>query len=73
MAVPENAQGAVRELHVPPSVIGEIAAKAEVMSLVLSHRMLRTLGREQSSERAIRKHYAGPLAFAEDSQCFPLP
>lgn len=72
-AVPEHASGAARELHMPPSVIGKIAAKAKVKSLVLSHRMLRTLGREDSSQRTIRKHYAGPLVFAEDSQCFPLP
>jgi ribonuclease BN (tRNA processing enzyme) len=56
----------------PPSVIGEIAAAAGVKRLVLSHRMNRTLGREADTERLIRARYQGPLAFAEDGQCFPL-
>ena len=72
-AIPEEARGAARNLHMPPSVIGRIAGEAGVKQLVLSHRMRRTLGREAESERYIRRHYAGPLAFAEDGQCFSLP
>jgi ribonuclease BN (tRNA processing enzyme) len=71
-AIPEGARGAARNLHMPPSVIGRIAGEAGVKQLVLSHRMRRTLGREAESERYIRRHYAGPLAFAEDGQCFSL-
>ncbi len=71
-AIPEGARGVARNLHMPPSVIGEIAAKARVKKLVLSHRMVRTLGREAESEREIRTHYKGPLEFAEDGQCFSL-
>ena len=56
----------------PPSVIGQIAAKARVKQLVLSHRMKRTLGQEPESTRYIRKHYTGPMVFADDGQCFPL-
>lgn len=69
-AVPEGARGVARNLHMPPSVIGAIAAKAEVGQLVLSHRMRRTLGREPASQRIIRAQYAGPLSFADDGQCF---
>jgi ribonuclease BN (tRNA processing enzyme) len=69
-AIPEGMQGVARNLHMPPSVIGEIAAVAKVKQLVLSHRMNRTIGQEMASERFIRKHYAGPLAFAEDGDCF---
>jgi len=69
-AVPQDAKGVERNLHMPPSVIGEIAAEAKVKQLVLSHRMKRTLGREAETKREIRKHYAGPLALAEDGQCF---
>jgi ribonuclease BN (tRNA processing enzyme) len=68
-AIPEGAGRVARNLHMPPSVIGEIAARARVGRLVLSHRMTRTLGREQASERQIRRHYHGKLAFAEDLQC----
>jgi ribonuclease BN (tRNA processing enzyme) len=44
-AVPEGATGVERNLHMPPSSIGAIAANAQVKQLVLSHRMLRTLGK----------------------------
>lgn len=72
-AIPQNEASVARNLHMPPSVIGEIAAQAKVRQLVLSHRMLRTLGREAESQREIRKRYQGPLAFAEDGQCYTLP
>ena len=72
-AVPEGATGVERSLHMPPSVIGQIAAQAHVRYLVLSHRMLRTLGKEAQTESEIRKSYPGPLHFANDLDCFPLP
>jgi ribonuclease BN (tRNA processing enzyme) len=72
-AVPEGATGVERNLHMPPSVIGQIAADAHVKRLVLSHRMLRTLGKEAQTQAEIRKRYAGPLEFANDLDCFDLP
>jgi len=69
-AIPEGAGGVARELHMPPSVIGRIAAEAGVRQLLLSHRMKRTLGHEAESTAQIRRHYAGPLAFAEDGRCY---
>lgn len=72
-AVPEGATGAARNLHMPPSVIGRIAATAKVKQLVLSHRMLRTLGREAETNAFIAQHYAGPVVFADDLDCFTLP
>jgi ribonuclease BN (tRNA processing enzyme) len=73
-AVPEGATGVERRLHMPPSVIGITAGNAHVRQLVLSHRMLRTLGKEKEDQtRAeIRRHYAGPIAFANDLACFPV-
>jgi len=71
-AVPEGATGVERRLHMPPSVIGQIAAEAHVKSLVLSHRMLRTLGKEEQTLAEIRKHYAGSVTFANDLDCFKL-
>jgi ribonuclease BN (tRNA processing enzyme) len=71
-AVPEGATGIERRLHMPPSVIGQIAADAHVKNLVLSHRMLRTLGKKAETEAEIRKRYSGPLTFANDLDCFPL-
>ena len=71
-AVPEGATGVERRLHMPPSVIGVIAANAHVKELVLSHRMLRTLGNEKETEAEIRRHYPGPIIFANDLDCFPV-
>ena len=71
-AVPEGATGVARNLHMPPSVIGRIAAGAKVKQLVLSHRMLRTLGREEETLRYIRKNFFGPVSFADDLDCYGL-
>jgi ribonuclease BN (tRNA processing enzyme) len=71
-AVPEGATVIERRLHMPPSVIGQISADAHVKHLVLSHRMLRTLGKEEQTKSEIRKRYSGPLDFANDLDCFPL-
>jgi ribonuclease BN (tRNA processing enzyme) len=71
-AVPEDAGGVERALHMPPSVIGGIAQAARVKSLVLSHRMLRTLGKEDETLTSIRKAYAGTVNFADDLACFHL-
>jgi ribonuclease BN (tRNA processing enzyme) len=69
-AIPEGAVGVARNLHMPPSVIGQIAGKARVKQLVLSHRMKRTFGKETQTTKLIREHYQGPMTFAEDLQCF---
>jgi ribonuclease BN (tRNA processing enzyme) len=71
-AVPEGAAGPERRLHMPPSVIGQIAEEAHVKNLVLSHRMLRTLGKEEQTQSEIKKRYPGPVEFANDLDCFPV-
>ena len=71
-AVPEGATGIERRLHMPPSVIGQIAGDAHVKNLVLSHHMLRTVGKECETEAQIRKRYSGPITFANDLDCFPV-
>jgi ribonuclease BN (tRNA processing enzyme) len=71
-AVPEGIRGVARNLHMPPSVIGQIAAKAQVKNLVISHRMNRTLGQEKVTSEKIRQQYKGPMEFADDLQCFKL-
>jgi ribonuclease BN (tRNA processing enzyme) len=71
-AVPEGASGVERRLHMPPSVIGQIAGDAHVKHLVLSHRMLRTLGKENQTQAEIKKRFSGPMEFANDLDCFPV-
>jgi ribonuclease BN (tRNA processing enzyme) len=65
-AVPEQATGVARNLHMPPSEIGIIAQKAAVKKLVISHRMNRTLGKEKETEHYIRNAYSGEVIFAND-------
>jgi len=72
LAIPEGVGGTARNLHMPPSVIGRIAERAGVGRLILSHRMRRTEGNEASSLEAIRRHYTGPVDFADDLDCYPL-
>lgn len=69
-AIPEGETDAARQLHMPPSVIGRIAKSAAVGRVVLSHRMLRTLGRESETRAVIARVYQGPVAFADDLDCF---
>ena len=69
-SIPEGETGAARQLHMPPSVIGRIAKVAGVRQVVLSHRMLRTLGRESETRSVIARVYPGPVTFAEDLDCF---
>jgi len=71
-AVLDGATGVERALHMPPSVIGRIAHDARVKKLILSHRMLRTLGHEGETETGIRNAFAGPVVFADDLDCFPV-
>ncbi len=69
-AVPENAGKAALNLHMPPSEIGRIAYAAGVESILLSHRMQRTLGKERDTLAGIRAHFEGPVQFAEDGKRF---
>lgn len=67
-AIPENTQGVARNLHMPPSEIGKIAAGAKVGQLLISHRMKRTSGAAQeiATRSEIGKSYEGPILFAND-------
>lgn len=69
-AVPENVRGSARELHMPPSQIGKLAAEADVNMLILSHRMNRTRGRESQSRAEVRREFNGPVLFANDLECW---
>ena len=71
-ALQEDARGEVRDSHAIPSQLGRIAAAANVRMLVLGHRTTRTLGRESTSRAAIEQHYAGPLLFADELECWGL-
>jgi len=65
-AIPQHAGHYAKELHITPKRIGEVAAKAEVKNLVLSHRMKRTYDAEAESLKLIRENYKGNIIWAED-------
>lgn len=71
-AVPTGSTGVAAKLHMTPDTIGVIAKKAQVKKLVLSHRMLRTLGRESETKRVIGKHFNGPIKFANDLSIYHI-
>ena len=69
MPVPETISGVGRNLHAPPSVIGDIAVKTNSRLLVLSHFMARSLDHYDDSLKEIRSRYQGPLVSAHDLEC----
>lgn len=72
-AVPESSTDRVAQrLHMKPSEIGRIANVTHTRHLVLSHFMQRTVNAQDETTRAIRSHYDGALAFAEDCDIYHL-
>ena len=71
-AIPENATGVGRNLHMPPSEIGKIATEADIQKLILSHRMQRTLGKEEETKKIIQNEYEGEVFFANDLDVYAL-
>ena len=71
-AVPKGATGVAAQLHMTPETIGKIAKEATPKTLILSHRMRRTLGKELETISEIRKSYKGKVKFADDGSRFLL-
>ena len=65
-AIPEIHGTYANNLHMTPSVIADVASKAKVKKIVLSHRMKRTIGKEAANLHIMRKTYKGNVVFAED-------
>jgi ribonuclease BN (tRNA processing enzyme) len=63
---PPGAPPQLYELHTPPKRIGEIASKARVKSLVLSHITPDVETSGDAVLRSIHASYAGPTRFATD-------
>ena len=72
-AVPKGSTGVAARLHMTPNIIGQIAQKAQPKRVVLSHRMLRTLGREKETLAEIHKYYKGSVKFANDKSYYKVP
>ena len=72
MVVAEDAAGAMRALHAPPSRIGEIAARANAGKLVLSHFMSRSLQSLDQNIELVRENYRGEIIPAADLLCVAI-
>ena len=70
-AVPEGATGVERRLICHLLSSGR-SLNRRTSNNVLSHRMLRTLGKETETLSEIRKSFPGPVTFANDLDCFPV-
>lgn len=71
-AINQQTRGAGSFLHMKPSKIGEIAGRAGVKTLILSHFMNRSADREEQIREQIETDFKGPLEFATDLSCWPL-
>ena len=65
-AIPQHAGLYAKKLHITPKRIGEVAQKAKVKHLILSHRMKRTYDLEAQSLKLIQENYSGDIIWAED-------
>ena len=72
-AIAQEGNKGARQLHMRPSRIAEIAKKAKVKRLLLSHRMKRTIGRENTHQKLMQKVYKGEILWAEDLMQIKLP
>ncbi len=71
-AIAEDTRGVARRLHMPPSVIGELARQSRIGTLVLSHFMLRSLPVQEQTQQIIRQSFSGPVEFSSDLACYPI-
>jgi len=72
-AIPEYGYERARRLHMIPSRTAEIAKEAKVKTLVLSHRMNRTIGLEKEHEKLMSNIYTGKIIWAEDLMEIRIP
>lgn len=72
LAAQEDSTGLVAELHAKPSVWGQMASRAEVGEVVVSHISTSSDQVLQQSLAILRDNYAGPVTVAEDLLCIEL-
>jgi len=72
MPIPDGAKGSALQLHAPPARIGEIAAKASVETLILSHFMARSLHALETNVSVVADNYDGRIVVANDLECINL-
>lgn len=68
---PPGAPPVLYTLHTAPADIGRIAGEAGAARLLLSHLSPAVDGQREAVAASIRRHYQGPLEFAEDGMRLP--
>jgi ribonuclease BN (tRNA processing enzyme) len=63
---PPNSPPVLYTLHTPPHAIGELAKKAGVRRLLLSHLSPATEEMHDTVLKSIHENYTGPVSLAED-------
>jgi ribonuclease BN (tRNA processing enzyme) len=63
---PPGSPAILYSLHTPPKVIGELAARDHIGSLLLSHLSPAVDENRNAVTASIAAHYAGPITFAND-------
>jgi len=71
-AITQHAGKFAKSLHITPSAIANLSAKSKVKRIILSHRMKRTLNREEESLEIIHRVFNGDVKFAEDGMKIEL-
>jgi len=69
-AIPEDETGAGQLLHMKPSYIGKLAARAKVKKLLLTHLMKRSAKRQDETLKLVRQNYSGEIVFPKDLDTF---
>lgn len=72
-AIDDDADSVSKFLHVPPMVVGPIAAQARPKLLVLNHFMGKSLQDKDGNVVIIKKYYHGPVMEGRDLSCYSLP
>ncbi len=70
--IKEEATDRAKNMHMPPSEIGKIAAQAKVKKLLLAHLMHSSLPYLDQTTSVIKKTYQGPVLVAEDLMLIDL-
>lgn len=73
LSIPERGAEAQERLHARPSRIGALAQAAKVGRVILGGLTRPVLEQRDESQTHVSDRYPGPVAFAEDLDCFNVP
>ena len=72
LPIPESASGGAVQLHARPGRVGELAARSNAKTLVLSHFMARSLRNLERNVALVADRFDGTIVTAEDLGCLTV-